>query len=148
MLPRFHLLTLSSLVCMSFTFLKSIRTSVQIFNLLKPFICSNSKIEGAFSTVSNIFSHKRLSMSHSTLNYNLVVYGNHSLCSKGEREEMIERALDMYLKSKRRMKINNLPGIQTSTEIDAPLPDDSSESDSDIDEIEELGLFETEFELY
>ena len=70
-LLRFHLLTLSSLVCMSFTFLKSIRSSVQIFNLLKPFICSNSKIEGAFSTVSNIFSHKRLSMSHSTLNYNL-----------------------------------------------------------------------------
>ena len=61
---------------------------------------------------------------------------------------MIERALDMYLKSKRRMKINNLPGIQTSTEIDAPLPDNSSESDSDIDEIEELGLFETELELY
>ena len=26
------------------------------------------------------------------------------------------------------MKINNLPGIRTSTEIDAPLPDDSSES--------------------
>ena len=54
----------------------------------------------------------------------------------------------MYLKSKRRMKLNNLPGIQTSIEIDAPLPDDSSESDSDIDEIEELSLFEAELELY
>ena len=48
---------------------------------------------------------------------------------------MIERALDMYLKSKRRKKIDYLPGIQTLTEFDAPLPDDSSESDSNIDEI-------------
>ena len=61
---------------------------------------------------------------------------------------MMERVLDMSLKSKRRMKINNLPGIQTSTEIDASLQDDSSESDSDIDEIEELSLFEAELELY
>ena len=61
---------------------------------------------------------------------------------------MIERDLDMDLKSKRRMKINNLPGIQTSTEIDAPLSDDSSESESDIDEIAELSIFEAELELY
>ena len=61
---------------------------------------------------------------------------------------MIERALDIYPLSKKRMKINNLPGIQTSTEIDAPLPDDSSESNSEIDEIEELSLFEAELELY
>ena len=87
-------------------------------------------------------------MSHSTLNYNLIVYGNHSLWSKDEGEEMIERALSMYLKSKRRMKINNLPGIEMSTEIVVALPDDSSESDSDIDEIEELSLFEAELELY
>ena len=46
------------------------------------------------------------------------------------------------------MKINNLPGIRTSTEIDALLPDDSSESGSDINEIEELSLFEAELEIY
>ena len=60
---------------------------------------------------------------------------------------MIDRALDIYLKSKRRMKTNNLPGIQTSTEIDASLPDDSSESNSEIYEIAELSLFEVELEL-
>ena len=76
----------------------------------------------------------------------VIVFGNHSLWSKDEKEEIIERALNMYLKWKRRMKTNNLPGIQTSTEIDAPLPDDLSESDSDIEEIEELGLFEAENE--
>ena len=54
----------------------------------------------------------------------------------------------MYLKSNRQMKINNLPSIQTSTEFDAPLPDDSSESNSDIDDIEELRLFEAKIELY
>ena len=81
-------------------------------------------------------------MSDNTLTDNLIVYGNHSLSGKGEREEISERAIDMYLKSKRPMKIDNLPGIQTSTEIDAPIPYDSSESDSDIDKTEELGLFE------
>ena len=86
-------------------------------------------------------------MSHSTLDDDLIVYGNHSLLSKDEREEITERALNTLLKLKRRVKINNLPGIQTSTEFDAPLSDDSSESDSDIDEIEELGLFEAENEL-
>ena len=77
-----------------------------------------------FSTVSNILSDTRLSMSHSTLNDDLILHGNHSLMSKDEREEITERALDTFLKSKRRVKINNLPGIQTSTEIDAPLSND------------------------
>ena len=61
---------------------------------------------------------------------------------------MIERALDMYLKSKRRMKRNNRLGVQTLTEFDAPLPDDSSESDSNIDEIAELSIVEAELERY
>ena len=65
-------------------------------------------------------------MSHSTPNDDLIVYGNHSLSSKDEREEITERALDAFLKLKRRVKINNLPGIQTSTEIDAPVTDDLS----------------------
>ena len=47
---------------------------------------SNSKVERTFSTVSNILSDKRLSMSHSTLNDNLIVYGNHSLWNKDERK--------------------------------------------------------------
>ena len=45
------------------------------------------------------------------------------------------------------MKINNLPGIQTWTDFEAPLPDNSSESDSDIDEIEGLGLSEAKLDL-
>ena len=100
---------------LSLTFLNSIETAVYIFKSLKPFICSNSKLERAFIIVSNIFSHKRLSMSHRTLDDNLIVYGNYSLLNKDEREEITERALDTFLKSKRRVKINNLPGIQTST---------------------------------
>ena len=86
-------------------------------------------------------------MSQSSHNDSLIVFGNHSPWSKDEREEIIERTLDLYLNSKKGMKTYNLPGIQTSTETDAPLPDDSSESDSDIDEIEELGLFEAKLEL-
>ena len=100
---------------LSLTFLNSIKTPVYIFKSLKPFICSNSKVERVFSTVSNILSDTGLSMSHSTPNDDLIVYGNHSLLSKDEREEVTERALDAFLKLKRRVKINNLPGIQTLT---------------------------------
>ena len=51
------------------------------------------------------------------------------------------------MKSERGIKINNLPGNQTSTEINAHAPDNSSESDSDIDEIEGTGLLKAELEL-
>ena len=53
----------------------------------------------------------------------------------------------MYLKLKRREKISNLTSIPTSKEVEAPSTDDLSESDSDVDEIEELRLFEEELEL-
>ena len=47
----------------------------------------------------------------------------------------------MYLKSQRRMKISNDASIRTSKEIVVPSTDDSTESDSEIDEIDELDLF-------
>ena len=47
----------------------------------------------------------------------------------------------MYLKSQRRMKFSNDASIQTSKEIETPSTDNSTESDSEIDEIDELDLF-------
>ena len=49
--------------------------------------CSNFKVERTFSTVSNILSDKCLSISHSTLNNNLMVYGNNSLGVKMKRKK-------------------------------------------------------------
>ena len=40
---------------------------------------SNSSVERMFSVVTNVLSDKRLSMSHSTLNDSLVIYGNDGL---------------------------------------------------------------------
>ena len=85
---RFHVLPLSA--HLSFAFLNSFKLSVHILKSLTLIICSKSRVERVFSTVRNIFSDKCISFSHSTLDETLIVYGNHSLWSKDEREEMVE----------------------------------------------------------
>ena len=119
----------------------------KLASLINSISGSNSKAERTFSIMSNILSDKRLSISHNTLTNNLIICGNNSLWNRNEREEIIKRALDTYLKLKRQMKISNLTSIPTSKEVEAPSTDNLSESDSDVDEIEELGLFEEELDL-
>ena len=56
---------------------------------------SNSSIECTFSFVTNILSDKCLSMSHDTLENSVIVSGNNSIWSEKEREEIIDRALEI-----------------------------------------------------
>ncbi|CAB3995543.1 zinc finger 862-like [Paramuricea clavata] len=65
---------------------------------------SNSTVERTFSVLTNILSDKRLSMRHSTLDDSLIVYGNDSLWSVKEKEEIIDRAVQIYLKTNNRRK--------------------------------------------
>ena len=75
---------------------------------------SSSKVERTFITVRNALSDKSHSILHSTLNDNLIVYGNNPLCNNDEEEESIERAVDLYLKTKQKMNINIQESIKTS----------------------------------
>lgn len=70
---------------------------------------SNSSVERTFSVVTNILSDKRLSMRHNTTNEALIIYGNDSLWSTEEREAILDRAVEIYLESKRRRKVGQ-PG--------------------------------------
>ena len=63
---------------------------------------NNSSVECTFSFVTNILSDKHLSISHNTLENSVIVSGNNSTWSEKEREEIIDRALEIYL-SKRRI---------------------------------------------
>ncbi len=67
---------------------------------------SNSSVERTFSVLTNILSDKRLSLTHKAMNENMIVYGNHKLWSKEEKDEIIERAVQIYLQSKRRKKVS------------------------------------------
>ena len=40
------------------------------------------------------------------MNENMIVYGNHKLWSKEEKNEIIERAVQIYLQSKKRKKVS------------------------------------------
>ena len=85
--------------------------------LLCQFLPQVLKVERTFITIRNILSDKRLSISHSTLNDNLIVYCNDSLWNKNEKEKVIKRAVDLYLKTKRKMKINIQESIQLGNKL-------------------------------
>ena len=92
---------------------------------------SNSSVERTFSFVTNILSDKRLSMSHDTLENSVIVSGNDSIWSEKEREEIIDRALEIYL-SKRR--ITTLSCTADSVNQQPPDSDDDDEIDTNEDD--------------
>ena len=56
---------------------------------------NNSSVEHTFSFVTDIVSDKCLSMSHNTLKNSVIVSGDNSIWSEKEREEIIDRALEI-----------------------------------------------------
>ena len=65
---------------------------------------SNPLVERTFSFLTNIWSDKRLSMHHNTINKSLIIYGNDDLWSREEREAIVHRAAQIYMESKGRIK--------------------------------------------
>ena len=115
---------------------------------------SNSTVERTFSVLTNILSDKCLSMRHSTLDDSLVVYGNDGLWSAKEKEEIIDRAVQIYLKtSKRRKKVGQPAKKQKLDEVAEELVDplihvtddsDHSNTDSDLCFSDELSGSDTD----
>ena len=62
---------------------------------------SNSSVECTFSFLTNILSDKCLSMSHDTLENSVIVSGNNCIWSEKEKEEIVNRALEIYLSKQR-----------------------------------------------
>ena len=108
---------------------------------------SNSSVECKFSVVTNILPDKRLSMRHETINESPNIYGNDGLWSTEERYEIINRAVEIYLKSKKqrsrsgpsakRQKLDEAGSDSfvateelSQTSCDKSISDESYESDS------------------
>ena len=106
-----------------------------------------------FSVLTNILWDRRLSMRHSTLDDSFIVYGNGGLWNAKEKEEIIDRAVQIYLKTTKRRKKVGLPVKrqkvdEVAEELVDPLihvTDDSNHSytDSDLCSSDELSESDT-----
>jgi hypothetical protein len=95
-------------------------------------------------------------MHHSTLDDSLIVYGNDGLWNVKEKEEIIDRAVQIYLKTNNRRKKVGQPAKtqkldeeiagDKSQELADPLAvDDDSDTDSDVSfSDEEFSLSESD----
>ena len=97
---------------------------------------SNSSVERAFSTLSNILSDKRMSSKHATLENLLLVKLNDKVWNDVEREEIIESALAIYLKKRRKRRLDQpqqpAPKVPR-LEVEDSSSDSSDESSSSVE---------------
>ena len=71
---------------------------------------SNSVVEKGFSQLTTMLSDRRLSMKPITMENLMIIKVNHLTWSPEERDEIIERALEIYMQKKRRkMKLDVTP---------------------------------------
>ncbi len=76
-------------------------------------------------------------MSHNSLKDSLVVYGNDALWNQEEREALIERAVEIYLRKRRKTapsRQDDSLGLQQDKLQEGDGGDDSSDDGSDDDE--------------
>ena len=69
---------------------------------------SNSAVERCFNILTQILSDTRLSMKHDTVNMLMIIKCNNMIWSEEERNDLIQRATEIYMK-KTRKKIINYP---------------------------------------
>ena len=92
---------------------------------------SNSSVERSFSVLSLILSDRRLRSSHDVIDDIMVIKGNDKNWSENEREEIIERALAIYMRKNRKRKIDEVvPRNSDHTVVDRVV-DLSSESEEE-----------------
>ena len=85
-------------------------------------------------------------MAHNALNESLIVDGNNPLWNREEKEAIIERAVEIYMTSNRRIKVsqpNQIMSVRNTVnvvdEVHTMLDQDKSSEDS------EFELFQEEF---
>ena len=68
---------------------------------------SNPSVERAFNILTTIMSDRRLSMSHKTMENRMLIAGNDRNWSEEEREQLIMRAVDLYMEKRRTVVDSN-----------------------------------------
>ena len=95
---------------------------------------SNSTVERAFSILSLILSDRRLSMSHKMMKRCIMISANDSNWSKSEREQLIERAVDLYMEKRRTAVFakegDNVAGTSSKEVLEHEIPENESSETS------------------
>ena len=101
---------------------------------------SNSTVERAFSTLTNILTDKRLSMKHKRMEQILIISSTDKNWTIQERNEIIERAVDIYLQKRRKAIVAEPPSKKSCLEVT------KSSENNDEDDFETDSESETENE--
>ena len=101
---------------------------------------SNSTVERAFSTLTNILTDKRLSMKHKRMEQILIISSNDKNWTIQERNEIIERAVDIYLQKRRKAIVAEPPSKKSCLQVT------KSSENNDEDDFETDSESETENE--
>ena len=87
---------------------------------------SNSTVERTFNTLKNMATGKRLSLHHNTMQMLLQICLNDKLWKKGEREEILNIALEEYEAKRRATKLMEKRSFECQSEtIDETKPESS-----------------------
>ncbi len=78
---------------------------------------SNSTVECAFSTLTNILTDKRLSIKQKRMEQTLIISSNDKNWTAQERNEIIERAVDIYLEKRRKTIVAEPPSKKSCVEL-------------------------------
>ena len=70
---------------------------------------SNSTVERGFSVLTNVISDRWLSMKHRRMESVLMISVNDKNWSQRERDDILERAVDIYLEKRRKTKMSEPP---------------------------------------
>ena len=75
---------------------------------------SNSSVERAFSILTSMLTDRRLKSSHNLLEMRLCVKINDKNWSEKEKEEILERALEIYMNKRRKLRLDDSASANTS----------------------------------
>eukprot|EP00112_Aurelia_sp_Birch-Aquarium-sp1_P011097 Seg2340.8 transcript_id=Seg2340.8/GoldUCD/mRNA.D3Y31 product="hypothetical protein" protein_id=Seg2340.8/GoldUCD/D3Y31 len=82
---------------------------------------SNSTVERGFSVLTNVLSDRRLSMKHRRMESVLMISVNDKNWSQKERDDILERAVDVYMEKRRRKTVNGPPSKRLH--LDSTVPE-------------------------
>ena len=80
-------------------------------NLMLSISGSNSSVERAFSILSIILSDRRLSMNHDHMESIMLISGNKNNWTKAEKDQIIDRAVDIYLSKRRTLQLDEFKPV-------------------------------------
>lgn len=122
---------------------------------------SNASVESCFSYLSALLSDRRLSLSHETMKNLLLIRANHKVWSDQEQQQIIDRAVETFLSTRRKKKRtasctlvsaakrpNCIKTRETVTECEVAVSElNTSESETEISETESINESECELEV-